>query len=1191
MAKKGNTKKALLMSALSLLLCVSMLVGTTFAWFTDTVTSGNNNIVAGNLDIELDYWDGDSWETVNGATDLFSDELWEPGHTQVVYLKMSNMGTLALKYQLGINVVSETGSVNVAGEPFALSQHIEFGVVENINGENGAYVNREAAVAAVNESKPLATGYSATGYMNADDAPLYMAVVVYMPESVGNEANYDRAYNAPEINLGINLVATQKMEEEDSFGEDYDKYASVTVEPGQSLMDAIKNVEDGGIVFLENGVHNLKSGPIVIENKTVTIIGLGEVTLNKNYGGTHIFTVKNGSDVTIKNVTMDGQGNTREGIYVRWNSKVTLEDVVIKNTGGSDIMIDEASDAAHGENTASYVWLLNSHIEDVAMCASPVTSVAATQDTFVYFNYDADSTVGAIDVQNINKKPENIIINGVKSTEVGKTMQLYVTNDAELAAALETIQTNNEYWNKQVIVYLAAGEYSADHVINQYPLWNGIVDRNTGNNYQGGVPAGAPNTVITFVGETAATYSLRGAQNVPAVTFTGNVTINGFADAQAGFTTAVARTTFENIAFANSTKINKDGNIAAVTMTAAAANVTFNGCVFQGADYVVVGGSGYKRVDAITFDGCTFDNVCVSGYVDSIITVKNSVVLRADDGFLNNQNNGDIVVENCTINAGRYFVRTNGSNIDITVSDSDITMYESEGTKHLVYFRGSNESARFTDCTITDGWTMEGVDTDSVLEIIDWYEDEAGAKLYKNVLSGEVVLDNVSKVTATEYAIPNDVTTLRSGLFTYNTAIKTVNVPASVTDFGGVVQENGKGASGSPFKNSAVETIVLAEGITELPASALEQAVNLKSITIPASVTTIGVEALAGTGITELTIPATVASIGYGAFRDNKNLTTVTIEGDVYVPSYAFRSCTNLETVYIKGFNVTFEKGMIFTCYDTGDGTGIKIYVPNAEIKNRLMAADSAASTYGGYEVICEQTAATDEKGEFLGYYTDEQGTAYTYEAAGLAAALEADKDVVLADNVTVQSADAGSNAYGATGINVLKGQSFDGNGNSFGVNKWGTWDSAISTTGGVIKNVTINNGMRGIFVNHNSTESSQVVLENVIIDGTVYTISCDQGTNQGLKATNCTFNGWTSYAATIGNVEFINCSFGEGQGYKFCRPYAPTAFVNCDFSEGYEIDARAAVTFENCTINGVALTVENLSTLVTGNVANANIK
>jgi hypothetical protein len=208
-----------------------------------------------------------------------------------------------------------------------------------------------------------------------------------------------------------------------------------------------------------------------------------------------------------------------------------------------------------------------------------------------------------------------------------------------------------------------------------------------------------------------------------------------------------------------------------------------------------------------------------------------------------------------------------------------------------------------------------------------------------------------------------------------------------------------------------------------------------------------------------------------------------------------------------------------------------------------------------------------------------------------LQVALDNGNDVLLSGDIEVSAAEAGDNGYGAIGIAQLNGGVIDGNGNDISVNAWGTWDSAINTTGGTIKNINVTGGMRGIFVNHNSTNNSKVILENVTIDGTVYTISCDQGTNQGLEAYNSTFNGWTSYAATIGEVKFENCSFGEGQGYAFCRPYASTEFVNCDFEEGYELDARATVTFENCTINGVALTEANLATLVTSNTANASVK
>lgn len=223
--------------------------------------------------------------------------------------------------------------------------------------------------------------------------------------------------------------------------------------------------------------------------------------------------------------------------------------------------------------------------------------------------------------------------------------------------------------------------------------------------------------------------------------------------------------------------------------------------------------------------------------------------------------------------------------------------------------------------------------------------------------------------------------------------------------------------------------------------------------------------------------------------------------------------------------------------------------------------------------------------------YTVENGIATVGTADGLAAGLQQGFDVVLAEDVKIDPAGM-SNAYGTTGINVKNGQTIDGGGNTLDIKgAGGTWDSGINTTGGVIKNITVTGSFRGIFINHNSDYSEQVVLDNVIIDGTVYTISCDQGKNQTLKATNSTFKGWTSYAATLGSAEFIGCYFGEGSGYAYCRPYAPTSFTNCEFEKGFEMDCRAACTFENCKLDGVLLTAENIATLVTSNTNNATVK
>ena len=183
-----------------------------------------------------------------------------------------------------------------------------------------------------------------------------------------------------------------------------------------------------------------------------------------------------------------------------------------------------------------------------------------------------------------------------------------------------------------------------------------------------------------------------------------------------------------------------------------------------------------------------------------------------------------------------------------------------------------------------------------------------------------------------------------------------------------------------------------------------------------------------------------------------------------------------------------------------------------------------------------------------------------------LVAALEANEGVYLMNDIKIDPASM-SNAYGATGINIKNGQTIDGGGHTLNIQgAGGTWDSGINTTGGIIRNITVTGSFRGIFINHNSTYSEKVVLENVTLTGVVYTISCDQGLYQGIEATNCTFNGWTSFANTAGEAKFVNCYFGEGNGYKYCRPYSNTEFVNCTFCAGYAVDqTRATVTFTDC--------------------------
>ena len=305
MTNTKKTKRALLGSVIALILCLSMLVGTTYAWFTDSVVSGKNQIVAGNLDIKLEYLVNGSWVAVDDNTNVFGTSLWEPGHTEVVTLKVSNIGTLALKYQMGINVFNEITSFNAAGEELKLSDHIEFGVVE------GQYTDRDAARAAVTNAVKLSDGYSVEELSLLPGQSEELTLAAYMPESVGNEANYKTGEAIPEIWLGINLVATQLMHEDDSFGNDYDEDSEYFVAVGEE------------VVFSGNKFEN-------------TVVNNGDVTLNNveiNVAGNNA--LYNEGTAELKDATLNMTGSTGYIANSRTDSSVTIyENVTATSSGG-----------------------------------------------------------------------------------------------------------------------------------------------------------------------------------------------------------------------------------------------------------------------------------------------------------------------------------------------------------------------------------------------------------------------------------------------------------------------------------------------------------------------------------------------------------------------------------------------------------------------------------------------------------------------------------------------------------------------------------------------------------------------------------------------------------------------------------------------------------------------------------------
>ena len=273
MTSSRSTKRALLTSALAILMCVAMLIGSTFAWFTDTASTGVNKIQAGNLDIELAYKNsttGGEFKEANKETPVFDiNALWEPGHVEYVVLKVSNAGSLALKYKLGINIANEVGSTNVYNKAFKLSDYIRFAVLDGDRTVNS--VDRDALVAAATDSKLIKEGYSKENHLMAtgtDNSQKVVTLVVWMPTTVGNEANHKTDEAAPTIDLGISVAATQDTVESDSFGTQYDKDAEYPIVAMDTLQELINNAAGPVSAKLEG---NIAGSLTVPQDKNITL--------------------------------------------------------------------------------------------------------------------------------------------------------------------------------------------------------------------------------------------------------------------------------------------------------------------------------------------------------------------------------------------------------------------------------------------------------------------------------------------------------------------------------------------------------------------------------------------------------------------------------------------------------------------------------------------------------------------------------------------------------------------------------------------------------------------------------------------------------------------------------------------------------------------------------------------------------
>lgn len=202
-------KIALSLSIVMVVIWFALGTSTSLAWFVDTDEEVKNVFQFADFELKVEYLGKDgNYHDLEGATDVFDDEaLYEPGYVQVVYLRVTNKGSVPFKFKTAVRVTDYQYGFNVFGQRLILQNYLRFGLTmaETQEELTEKISPRDAAVTFANEM--LDRYAPVTALLNANDE-MYVALIVRMPEEIDNVANY-RGSTIPKVELGITVTATQ----------------------------------------------------------------------------------------------------------------------------------------------------------------------------------------------------------------------------------------------------------------------------------------------------------------------------------------------------------------------------------------------------------------------------------------------------------------------------------------------------------------------------------------------------------------------------------------------------------------------------------------------------------------------------------------------------------------------------------------------------------------------------------------------------------------------------------------------------------------------------------------------------------------------------------------------------------------------------------------------------------------------
>lgn len=377
------TKRALLTSVLALLLCVSMLVGTTYAWFTDSVTSTNNIIKSGNLDVNLYYWDAgmdsNKWVSIEDEPNLKlfknangEDILWEPGATGFGQFEVANEGSLALKYQLKLEFYDATATA----EGKTLEDVLSIYAIARLKNGGEDKVMEDATLESL-YTDAMIPGYEAQslkdfvleGYLLPGESFRYELGAFWEPTANDNDYN---VAGGLEIKFGVTLLATQMTYEEDSFDDQYDKnayYSDAVVTNEAELVAALADPDVKVIAISGKVPFTAARAGASTDMGGVTLVGVTpDATLEVlgTGGGLTDVSMKDLSVIDSTFYTSENGENAWEFTYLELEGNNTFENVVFtdgvmfegKNTCTNCTFMGHNNDSSEYGTTTMYgAWV------------------------------------------------------------------------------------------------------------------------------------------------------------------------------------------------------------------------------------------------------------------------------------------------------------------------------------------------------------------------------------------------------------------------------------------------------------------------------------------------------------------------------------------------------------------------------------------------------------------------------------------------------------------------------------------------------------------------------------------------------------------------------------------------------------------------------------------------------------------